>query len=167
MRVTSTGIIDGVIQDRYGKRGELYDFGMPACSMPLEFHDAPEETKTFAIFLEDKDAYPVSGGFAWVHWLAANIEGAALPEDASRTMRDVMVQGANSWTSMQGGSNPPARCSCYGGMACPDRGHLYEINVYALDAELDLSDGFLLNDLFHAIDGHVLDHAVLKGWYEA
>lgn len=165
MFITSTGIVDGMIADRFGSRGEANGFDMPVVSMPLEFHDAPPNTASFAIFLEDKDAYPVSPGFSWVHWLAANIAATSLPEDASRIAADDMVQGVNSWISAQGGYQPPEQCSFYGGMAPPDKAHLYDINVYALDTLLDLDNGFFLNDLFHAMEGHVLDHAVLKAWY--
>ena len=34
-----------------------------------------------AIVLEDKDAYPVTGGFAWIHWLAANITRFEIKEN--------------------------------------------------------------------------------------
>lgn len=166
MKVTSSGITDGVIHDQYGKRGEVNEFGMPVRSLPLEFVDAPENTQSFAVYLEDKDAFPVSGGFAWVHWLAANIEGPLLAENASRNPGN-MVQGPNSWMSAQGGSQAPDQCACYGGMMPPDKEHLYEINVYALDRMLNLENGFHLNELFHAMEGHVLAHAVLKGRYAA
>ncbi|OUO91704.1 phosphatidylethanolamine-binding protein [Gordonibacter sp. An230] len=166
MKAKSEGIVNGVIDDRYGKRGEVNGFGMPVLSPPLEFVDAPAETQSFAVFIEDKDAYPVSGGFSWVHWMAANIESPLLSEDASRNPGN-MVQGANSWMSAQGGSNPPELCSCYGGMAPPDKEHLYEIHVYALDTVLDLKNGFHLNELFRAMEGHVLDQTTLKGRYSA
>ena len=31
--------------------------------------------------LEDKDAIPVSGGFAWIHWSAANIMTSEILEN--------------------------------------------------------------------------------------
>lgn len=166
MKIASSGVVDGVIQDKYGKRGECTDFGMPSLSLPLEMDEVPEGAESFAVFIEDKDAYPVSGGFSWVHWVAANFDSPVIEEDASRK-REGIVQGPNSWMSAQGGCNPPELCSCYGGMAPPDKEHVYEINVYALDAKLDLEDGFFLNELFHAMEGHVLDHAVLKARYGA
>lgn len=164
MYVTSTGIEDGVIADRYGKRGEVNQHGIPTRSLPLSIHEAPVGTVTYAVVIEDKDAYPVSGGFAWIHWLAANIEESEIEENASATRR--FPQGANSWTSVQGGSCPLDVCSAYGGMAPPNCEHLYEIHVYALDAKLPLKDGFLLNDLHRAMDGHVLAQYTLKGAYD-
>ena len=164
MYATSTGIVDGVIADRFGKRGEVNEHGMPTLSLPLSIHEAPGAAACFAVVVEDKDAYPVSGGFAWIHWLAANIEETEIEEGASATRR--FPQGANSWTSVQGGSCPSDVCSAYGGMAPPDAEHLYEIHVYALDAKLPLSDGFLFNDLHRAMDGHVVASCTLKGAYD-
>ena len=64
MKVTSTGILHGVISDEYGKRGTQFNaHGMPTYSLPLSIQDAPAGTVSYAIVLEDKDAYPVSGGF--------------------------------------------------------------------------------------------------------
>lgn len=163
MYVTSTGIVNGVIADRYGKRGAVNQYGIPTTSLPLSIREAPEGTACYAVVIEDKDAYPVSGGFAWIHWLAANIKESEIEEGASETRR--FPQGANSWTSMQGGSCPLDVCSAYGGMAPPDAEHLYEIHVYALDESLPLEDGFLLNELHRAMDGHVLAQYTLKGAY--
>ena len=74
MKVTSTGILHGVISDEYGKRGTQFNaHGMPTYSLPLSIQDAPAGTVSYAIVLEDKDAYPVSGGFVWIHWTVANL----------------------------------------------------------------------------------------------
>lgn len=162
--VSSAGIMDGVIHDKYGKRGELNESGMPTYSLPLEFHNAPVGTVSYALVLEDKDAYPVSGGFSWVHWTAANITKSALAENESKFAKD-FVQGVNSWTSYQGGSQSTESASFYGGMAPPDAPHTYEIHVYALDTLLDLQNGFLMNKLYHAMDGHILAQYTLKGTY--
>lgn len=45
-----------------------------------------EGVVSFAIILEDKDAYPVTGGFVWIHWLAANITRYELKENYCRSM---------------------------------------------------------------------------------
>lgn len=166
MKVTSAGIVNGVIDDRFGCRGDVNKCGIPCRSLPLKFEDAPENTMSYALMIEDKDAFPVSGGFAWIHWMAANITGSELQENASREKTD-FVQGVNSWISIQGGGHPEKECSGYGGMAPPagHGTHIYEIKVYALDAVLDLKDGFHLNTLYRAMDGHILDEYVLKGEY--
>ena len=165
MRVTSEGIVNGVIQDRYGKYGQQHNrSGVPTCSLPLEIHDAPQGTRSFALFLEDKDACPVSGGFSWVHWVAANITDTRVEENASQN-HPGFVQGLNSWVSLLGGRQDPALCACYGGMAPPNEPHVYELHVYALDTLLDLEDGFWFNQMFRQMEGHVLDQYTLKGTY--
>ncbi|MFI3258260.1 MAG: hypothetical protein R3Y36_08195, partial [Spirochaetales bacterium] len=82
----------------------------------------------------------------------------------SQTATD-FVQGLNSWTSMQGGSQSAELSSFYGGMAPPDAPHIYEIHVYALDTLLDLENGFLYNDLYKKMDGHILETMTIKGSY--
>ncbi len=163
MKISSDGIINGKIDDKYGKYGKVNHFGMPTCSIPLKFEDYPKNTVSFAIFLEDKDAFPVSGGFSWVHWVACNIKEDYVKENASQNAN--FVQGVNSWISIQGGSNSSQDCAKYGGMAPPDADHIYEINVYALDTTLELKNGFFLNEMFRAMEGHILDSAILKGSY--
>ena len=57
MVVTSKGIVNGVIEDKYGKHGKHFnENGMPTYSLPLKIEDAPEGTKSFAVVLEDKQA---------------------------------------------------------------------------------------------------------------
>lgn len=161
--IASDGIRDGKIADRFGKRGEQFSAqGMPNYSLPLSFHNAPAGTKCFAIVLEDKDAVPVVG-FSWIHWLATNIKQSELPENASVSATD-FTQGTNSWSSKLGGL---ARLDAlgYGGMAPPDQPHRYELHAYALDRELELQNGFYYNEMWKAMQGHVLAQYTLAGWY--
>lgn len=165
MKVTSTGIVDGVIEARYGGRGTQFnENGVATYSLPFKVEEYPPETVTFALVLEDKDAYPVTGGFVWIHWLAANLTRSELGENESQTATD-FVQGVNSWTSIQGNRQSKELSSFYGGMNPPDCPHLYELHVYALDTRLELSNGFYLNELYHRMEGHILAQATLKGRY--
>ncbi len=165
MIVTSSGIVNGVIEDKYGKHGTQFNsHGMPTYSLPIKIENAPKDTKSYVIVLEDKDAFPVSGGFSWIHWTAANITRTELKENESQNAKD-FVQGLNSWMSMQGGNQSKELSSFYGGMAPPDATHIYEIHVYALDTLLELENGFLYNDLYKKMDGHVLATYTLKGSY--
>lgn len=165
MSVTSTGITNGIIDDKYGKRSiYINKNGMPTYSLPLKIDNSPKGTKSYAIVLEDKDAFPVSGGFSWIHWTAANVTKTEIFENESQTSKD-FIQGINSWTSLQGGSQSKELSSFYGGMAPPDAPHIYEIHVYALDTILDLKNGFLYNDLYRKMDGHILETYTLKGIY--
>lgn len=165
MKVTSTSIVNGQFQDKHGKRGQQFnENGMPTNSIPFKIEDAPKGTVSYAVVLEDKDSYPVSGGFVWIHWTAANITRTEILENESQTATD-FVQGVNSWTSVQGGSQSKELSSFYGGMAPPDAPHLYEMHVYALDSKLEIENGFYLNDLHKKMDGHILAQFTLKGTY--
>lgn len=165
MIVTSTGIIDGIIQDQYGGRGTQFnENGVPTYSLPFKIEEAPERTVSFAIILEDKDSYPVTGGFVWIHWLAAKIIRCELKENESQTAHD-FVQGCNSWTSIQGNQQSKELSCFYGGMTPPDQPHTYELHVFALDCLLDLKTGFYLNELYRKMEEHILAQDTLKGLY--
>lgn len=165
MIVTSTGIKNGKIDAKYGKNGTHFnENGMPTYSLPFQIEGAPADTVSYAIVMEDKDAYPVSGGFAWIHWLAADITRTEILENESQTATD-FVQGSNSWTSIQGGQQSRELSSFYGGMAPPDAPHIYELHVFALDQRMDLKPGFYFNELYRSMEGHILDQYTLKGSY--
>ena len=165
MIVTSTGITNNIIDSKYGKHGtDFNENGMPIYSLPFLITNAPKKTISYAIILEDKDAHPISGGFSWIHWTAANIARTEIMENESQTATD-FLQGVNSWISMQGGQQSHELSSFYGGMAPPDAPHLYELHVFALDAMLDLNTGFYMNDLYKKMDGHILETYTLKGYY--
>lgn len=165
MFLTSHGIQNGVIEHQYGGYGDHFNpNGIPTYSLPFQIHNAPKGVVSYALVLEDKDAYPVTGGFTWVHWTAANITRQEIEENESQTAKD-FIQGRNSWTSIQGGEQSPALSSYYGGMTPPDKEHIYELHLFALDTMLDLENGFFLNDLYRQMDGHILDTYTLKGSY--
>ena len=84
--------------------------------------------------------------------MAANITRFEVRENESQTADD-FLQGRNSWTSIQGGEQSTELSSYYGGMTPPDKPHIYELHVYALDKMLDLERGFLLNELYREMDG--------------
>ncbi len=163
MKVSSSGIVDGIILDKYGKRGEQFNTaGMATYSIPIKIENAPKETVSYAIVLDDKDSVPVCG-FVWIHWLVADLVRNELGENESISPSG-FVQGATSWYG-RGGGLSAVESSVYGGMAPPNSPHTYEIHVYALDTKLGLKTGFFLNELYKAMDGHVLDYATLKGTY--
>ncbi len=166
MKITSTGIVNGMIDDKYGKFGSSFnENGMATYSLPFAIEDSPQGTISYAIELEDKDAFPVSG-FSWIHWTAANIKRTEIKENESQTATD-FIQGVNSYISLQGGKQSKKLSSFYGGMAPPNEPHVYELHVFALDSELDLQTGFYMNELYKKMDGHILAQATIKGTYNA
>lgn len=161
--IVCEGIIDGYFAEKYGKFGKCAN-GDPVVSPPIKFFNAPKGTVTYAVVLEDKDACQVCG-FSWIHWLACNIRDD-MEEDASRN-NPPFAQGVNSCISIQGGGKSREEASCYGGMAPPDKDHYYEIHAYCLDCELSLSDGFFMNELYHAMRGHIIAETTIGGWYRS
>ena len=156
----------GLLADRFGKYAPEPDRleGFPVRSFPIEINDVPQEARTLALAFIDYDAIPV-GGFCWIHWTACNLPATTtlIPEDASRTGTVDMVQGRNSnWSPMAHGSDNPQVHSRYCGPQPPDATHSYTLNVYALDCELGLPEGFYLNELRRAMSGHVLDQASVE-----
>lgn len=86
MEITSSGIENGRIEDKYGKRGDDFINNVPSLSLPLIIHNAPPGTKSFALILRDEDAAPVVG-YPWIHWLAANIRERSWPKTPAAANR--------------------------------------------------------------------------------
>ena len=92
----------GISFNHINKHGTQFNENhIPAFSLPFKVENASEKTVSLAIVPGDKDAYPVTGGFAWIHWFAANITRFEIRDNASQTATD-FVQGRNSWTGIQG-----------------------------------------------------------------
>ncbi len=162
MKVTSKAITDGVIPTEYGCRGEVFVNGMPGLSIPFEIEGAPEGTKSYAVIFDDYDAVPVCG-FNWLHWTISDLRKTKVEAGESHNSPD-FTEGCNSWHSVAS-KNTIEQATGYGGPAPPDKEHRYTLKVFALDTVLDLKPGFRLNELFFAMDGHVLAHAKLIGRY--
>jgi Raf kinase inhibitor-like YbhB/YbcL family protein len=167
MTVTSSGLKNGIWAEKFGAKGSQFNKNnIPNYSIPFKIEHAPKGTKSFALVLEDKDAYEVTNGIIWIHWVAANITNEELPENASVKKADEFVQGVNSWMTLEGGQQDRELSSFYGGMAPPNKPHQYDLHVYALDTLLPLENGFYLNQLYDEMDGHILDDYILSGEYK-
>ena len=162
MRIECPAIRDGWFGDEYGGKSGNFVNGMPALSPGFSIVDAPEGTKSFAVILDDYDACSAAG-FLWVHWLISDLRETEVEEGASHNDPG-FTEGANSWFSKLGGLTRE-QATGYGGPYPPNGMHRYTLKVYALDTILDLPSGFRLNDLYFAMDGHVLYHAKVIGKY--
>lgn len=118
-------------------------------SPELTIKDVPEGTKSLALILEDPDA--PSGTFD--HWIAWGIspELEQIVEGAK-----ILHQGVNNFGKKG-----------YGG-PCPPRGekHRYFFKLYALDVELQLSEGSSKAKLLASMKNHILEEAELMGTYQ-
>jgi Raf kinase inhibitor-like YbhB/YbcL family protein len=146
--VTSSGIINGVIQNDYGARGTQKTSEISSRSFALSFQHIPEGTACLALSVIDPD------GGNWVHWLAANVPVADLAQNASIDLASGMVQGKNDFGFVG-----------YGGPTPPSGTHTYVITVYALSESLSLENGFSLKQFQKSIDGKVIATTVLTGDY--
>lgn len=110
--------------------------------------DAPANAVSLALIVDDPDA--PSGDF--VHWTVWNIP--------------------TSTTLLEEGQHPPGVEGMTGfgragwGGPCPPSGtHRYQFKLYALDATLDLDPSAKKSALEAAMQGHILDQALLVGTY--
>ncbi|MBA1393667.1 YbhB/YbcL family Raf kinase inhibitor-like protein, partial [Lactobacillus sp. XV13L] len=84
-----------------------------------------------------------------------------IPENASQKPPFSMIQGKNSTASPYINETDPTISQRYVGPTPPTGIHQYELRVYALDKVLDLQPGFWMNELQHAMSGHILSHQKL------
>ena len=54
----SEGIVNNIIEEKYGGKGSDIIKNVGSRSIPLEWSDPPKGTKSFAIIMEDRDAVP-------------------------------------------------------------------------------------------------------------
>lgn len=151
MRLTSTAFADGApIPRRFTCDGE-------DLSPPLDWRDAPAQTRSFALLCDDPDA-PVG---TWHHWAAYDIPAAAqgLPADAARHAASHGFKQAVNDFQRPG----------YGG-PCPPRGHgphHYRFRLLALSIDrLAVGKGASCEAVERAASSHILAEAVLVGVYQ-
>ena len=125
-------------------------------SAPLSWRDAPVETKSFALVVDDPDA-PTG---IWVHWVLFDLPagshalGEAIPNQ--ETLGNGAKQGVNDFEKIE-----------YVG-PCPPRGlaHRYFFKLYALDRMTELKPGATKKQLLAAMNKHILAEAELVGTYK-
>ena len=154
---------NGFLPEKYAKYSDVKINGNPVVSFPIKIEDVPGGAKTLAVVFVDFDSIPVCG-FAWIHWTAANIPAdvSEIPENASQDGAFGMVQGVNSCASPFIGEKDERVTKRYIGPCPPDKDHVYKLTVYALDCELDVKDGFFLNELLEKMNGHILEKTSLN-----
>lgn len=120
-------------------------------SPPLNWHDAPAKTQSFALIVEDPD----SPNGVWTHWALFNIPPKITQLDAGAPVPVGAANAKNSWGG-QGYRGP-----------CPTVGvHRYVFKLYALDNVLTLGDGTTTDLLLRAMTGHVIGSSELIGLYQ-
>ena len=108
----------------------------------ISFNRPPSSTTTLALIMDDPDAMGAVGK-VWLHWLQYHNLTESSP-----------VEGKTDFGEIG-----------YGGPAPPDKSHTYIFKAYALDAELDLKEGFSKTELEDAMKNHILAEAKLTGTF--
>jgi Raf kinase inhibitor-like YbhB/YbcL family protein len=125
-------------------------------SVPLNWNDPAQGTKSFGLIADDPDAPRGT----WVHWVLFDLPSDAreLAEGipAKETLDDGAKQGKNDFGKIG-----------YGG-PCPPPGpvHHYQFKLYALDKMAGLRPGATKQQLLDAMKGHILVQAELIGTYK-
>jgi Raf kinase inhibitor-like YbhB/YbcL family protein len=151
MKLRSGAFADGAgIPRRFTCEGE-------DVSPPLDWSDAPAETRSFVVLCDDPDA-PAG---TWHHWAAYDIPAGhtGLPEDAARHAgKEGFKQALNDFGR-----------SGYGG-PCPPRGHgphHYHFRLLALSTDhLRVRKDPPCRDVEREARKHLLAEALVVGQYE-
>ncbi len=114
----------------------------------LDFNGVPTGTKSLVLIVDDPDA----PGGTFDHWILFNIPPQTTGISPGGSAGTV---GKNSFGNI-----------AYGGPCPPDREHRYFFKLYALDAELALQTGTSKKAVEEAMQGHILEQAVLMGTYD-
>jgi Raf kinase inhibitor-like YbhB/YbcL family protein len=131
---------------------EPYTCRGPNLSPPLEFRDLPEGTASLVLMVEDVDA-PAN---PWVHWLVFDIPPVTTGCEPGE-IPDGGVEGiANGGTHGYEGPCPRYFTGT----------HHYHFKLYALNKRLSLPSIANRPMVLAAMEGHVLDQAVLIGLAE-
>lgn len=151
LQLKSSAFDDGQrIPDRHARQGDNL-------SPPLEWNDAPENTRSFALICEDPDA--PNGTFR--HWALYGIPPARdnLPEGVGGAHHgDVLKQATNDFGAAQyDGPQPPQGHGV----------HHYHFRLAALDTDtLDLPDDAKVEDVWTMAQPHIIEETEIVGTYE-
>ena len=121
-------------------------------SPSLSWDGIPDNTKSFALIVDDPDAPHGT----WDHWILFNI-----PSNVRTLLENISLlpegtqQGKNSWDK-----------TGYGGPCPPSGVHRYFFKLYALDNVLTLNDGANKTEIIDAMKNHIITEASLLGKYE-
>ncbi len=123
-------------------------------SVPLEWSDVPENTKSLALIMDDPDA-PIG---TWIHWIVYNIppsiSGFTKNQPQNAELHNGIMQGLNSWPK-----------TGYGGPRPPGGTHRYFFKLYALDCILESRKKITKRRLLKEMEGHIIEKAEMFGTY--
>lgn len=133
----------GYIPKRYTCDGENI-------SPPLHISNAPEETKSFVLIVDDPDAINMT----WDHWIVFNIDKDTKRINEGEVPKSA-TQGLNDFEQYD-----------YTGPCPPDTVHRYFFKLYAIDTILHLDADIKKDELIELIKDNIVDHSELVGLYK-
>jgi len=116
---------------------------------PLDINGVPDKAMSLALVLHDPDA----PGGTFVHWVVWNID-----PKTKRIEDDSVPEGA-----VQGSTTN--KKNTYFGPCPPSGSHRYIFTLYALDAKIYLNSGATAEQLYAAMNGHILEKTGLMAKY--
>jgi len=121
-------------------------------SPPLQWKNAPLDTKSFALIVDDPDAPHGT----WDHWILFNIPARVheLKENISELPSGTQ-EGKNSWGK-----------TGYGGPCPPTGTHRYFFKLYALNTTLALKTGATKARLLEVMQNHIIAQCEFIGKYQ-
>ncbi len=121
-------------------------------SPPLSWKNAPVNTKSFVLIVDDPDAPRGT----WDHWILLNIPTHVngLEENISQLPNGTQ-EGLNSWGKTE-----------YGGPCPPSGVHRYFFKLYALDEMLTIDEKPTKTHIINAMNGHIIAEVSLIGKYQ-
>ncbi len=124
-----------------------YTKGGDDISPHLAWDEIPDETKSFALIVDDPDA----PGGNWIHWIVYDI-----PSEIREIKENSVPKNSKQLNNDFG-------ISKYGGPAPPSGTHRYIFKLYALDV-LELKD-INKRNIYDKVEKHKIEKAKLMGKY--
>jgi len=120
----------------------------------IEISDVPNGAKSLVLIMDDPDVpVAVREDRMFVHWVLFDLS----PDTTKINENDIADAQVGVNTA---GDNE------YRGPCPPDTLHRYFFKLYALDTKLNLHKGSTKQEVEEAMDGHIVDTAVLIGLYK-
>ena len=135
-----------------GEIPKKYGYKNDNVSPPIKIKGVPSNTNSLALIMDDPDAMKAVGK-VWVHWVIWNID-PTISEISEGSSPSGSVEGKTDFGEIG-----------YGGPAPPDKRHTYIFKLLALETKLDLEKGSTKAQLEKAMNGQILDQAILKGTF--
>ncbi len=130
-------------------------------SPKLEFGNVPMGTVSFALIMHDPDNALNKKADDVLHWMAFNIPGTARGLNGGQSADAKLADGTIQAKSLRGSPGYMGP-----GNAAINPYHHYTLELFALDTTLPLGPDATRDDVYKAMDGHIIGKAILVGRFK-